>query len=414
MRGSSDIPSLRLEVLQGLITTWYSPDLKLQSIFPTINAESDTIRWESRVGGRGLTPFVPSGSPAPRVAPVGLAEHSAKAAFFKEKMFFDEEALNNLREPGTYATYRTAQSQLAENMVMMENRLKRRKEWMFAMLLTAGQIQYYEKGGMKINLSYGIPSDHVVTLTDDAKWSNGSNRNILSDITDGFRKISDANGAIPDVALCNSATLRYFGDDPAIRTLLQKQAYGDGTLIHADAAGLLAGTNASVIGKLMNIQNLIVYDEKYVIKAYLTGAVTADSTVQLSIEDATDFETDTVLKIHDQSEGTSEELTVSSINRQTGVITIDTAPTSSYKARVDFITMTRSFIPDNQFLLMATRVDGMPICTFMAAPFGLDRHYGMKVDKKDAWDPEGTWIRVQNKGLPVLKQKDALYILTVA
>jgi hypothetical protein len=50
----------------------------------------------------------------------------------------------------------------------------------------------------------------------------------------------------------------------------------------------------------------------------------------------------------------------------------------------------------------------------MNSPFGLDRAYGMKVDQETEWDPEGLWIRTQNKGLPVLYNRDAVYVMTVA
>ena len=59
-------------------------------------------------------------------------------------------------------------------------------------------------------------------------------------------------------------------------------------------------------------------------------------------------------------------------------------------------------------------VDGQKIAEFFSAPYGLNRTYGMEVDTHEEWDPDGMWVRVQNKGLPVLYNRDALYVLTVA
>ena len=84
------------------------------------------------------------------------------------------------------------------------------------------------------------------------------------------------------------------------------------------------------------------------------------------------------------------------------------------KSGEDQVTMTRKFLPIDQFTMFADNVQGTKIAEFFNAPFGLTRSRGMKVDSKDEWDPEGTWIRVQNKGLPVLYQRDGIYILTVA
>ena len=64
--------------------------------------------------------------------------------------------------------------------------------------------------------------------------------------------------------------------------------------------------------------------------------------------------------------------------------------------------------------MFASSVDNQQIAEYKKAPFSLDRHYGVKVDRKEDWDPEGVWIRVQDKGLPILYQRDAMYVLTVA
>jgi len=63
--------------------------------------------------------------------------------------------------------------------------------------------------------------------------------------------------------------------------------------------------------------------------------------------------------------------------------------------------------------MFASKVEGQPIAEHIQAPFGLGRHYGQFVDEKEEWDPEIQWIRVQDKGLPVLYQEDAVYTIDV-
>ena len=63
--------------------------------------------------------------------------------------------------------------------------------------------------------------------------------------------------------------------------------------------------------------------------------------------------------------------------------------------------------------MFAPVVEGDKIAEFAQAPFALDRHYGMKVDRWEEKDPDGIYIRVQDKGLPILYQEDAVYNLTV-
>jgi len=47
------------------------------------------------------------------------------------------------------------------------------------------------------------------------------------------------------------------------------------------------------------------------------------------------------------------------------------------------------------------------------APFGIPARYGMFADTWDRKDPEGIWLRVQDKCLPVLKITGAVYALKV-
>ena len=189
-RGIAEIPELRLSVLEKLVTTFMSaPNLMLMNLFGSTNAASDKIEWESMRGGRGMTPFVAPGSPAPRTAPVGIAEHTAKAAYWKEKMYFDEEFLNNIRKEGTREGYMDAKTRLAREVAQLVNRSNRRKEWMFAKMLFTGSFTYKAKGGTMVSVDYDIPSDNQVTLTTNYMWDAGSSKNILKDIQDGKRKI---------------------------------------------------------------------------------------------------------------------------------------------------------------------------------------------------------------------------------
>lgn len=413
-RGLGDIPDLRLEVLQNFVTQWMSPpELILMNIFSGSNSPSSTIKWESQEGGRGMTPFVPPGAPAPVTSPYGVAAHSAEAAYWKEKMYFDEEFLNNLRKEGTESQYLDAKTRLARELGSLTNRSDRRKEWMFAKMFVAGTFTYSVATGVKITVDYSLPTTHSVTLGNDYKWSTGTKRDIISDVIDGKKLISDDCGGKVNIAICNSTVLKYMAQDPTIQTLLQKSAFGSGNLFEG-AVHKIVGVNPKVVGSLLDIDLLVVYDEQYEVRSYLTAAVTADSTTSFTIEDASDFESGDTLRFVDVSANTYEDETISSVTSETNTIVVSTAPSSSYKAAEDYVTMIRKFVPDDIFVMMATKVDNKQIAEYKKAPFGLDRSWGQKTDRHEEWDPEGIWIRVQDKGLPILYQRDASYILTVA
>lgn len=413
-RGASEIPLLRLEVLQRFVTKFTSPpELVLQNLFSSSPSPSSTIKWESQIGARGLTPFVPPGAPAPKTAPLGIAEHMAEAAYWKEKMAFDEEFINNLRAPGTEATHLSAAARLARELAGLVNRANRRREWMFAKMLFSGTFSYYATSGYKAAVDYGIPSSHQVTLGADYRWSTGTQANIINDIIDGKKLISDDCGGRVNFGICNSTVLKYMAQDPDIQTLLQKSAFGQGNLFSGSKHPIV-GVNANIIAGLLDIPNLIIYDEKYEVRANITGAVTGGVTTAIPVDDVTDFEVGETLRLHDVSAGTYEDETIASIQVEAGTVTVSAAPSVSFKAGEDRVSMTKGFIPDDKFVMMATQVEGQPIAEYKTAPYGEARRYGLFTDRHQDWDPEVVYIRVQDKGLPIMYHRDAVYILDVA
>lgn len=400
--GAGQIADLRLTRLQKLITRFMrSPQLLLLNLFGSNNWDSDNIEWESQIGNRGLTPFVPPGAPAPQTAPTGVAKHSAFAAYWKEKMYFDEVFLNNLRQAGTVATYERTQRRLARELLGLRTRSDRRAEWMLAKMLTAGSFEYKEQGGTKISVDYGIPSSQIVTLAASRLWSTGESKNIIEDIMDAKLAVDVEFSH----AMFTADVLKYMVLDTGIQTLLQKSAFGQGDLFSRPA---------QVLGSLLDIPTMVKYDEKYQIRAWLTAAVTASSTTQVYVDDVTDFEVGGTLRFYDTSAQTYEDETIASVTPESGIVTVSSAPATSYKASEDFVYMTKKFLPTNAFCMFAANVEGQMSAEFAYAPFGNDRVWGMKVDSKENWDPEGIFIRVQNKGLPILYHADAPYIMTVA
>ena len=407
MKGSAGISALKLTVLNKLIQKFpKAPNMFFLSLFKTDKAESDSVRWEIEYGSAGMTPFVAPGAPAPAIGIDGIGEGSAKAAFFKEKMYFDEEFLNNMREVGTIQKYASAERQLGRGMQKLRNRCDRRREWMMCQMITDGGFSYVSKGGTRATVSYGIPDTHIVTLDSDRKWGTGTNRNPIEDIFTAKTVLADDAGVLPEMALLNSELLKTLIMDEKIQALLTKSAFGNGDLF---------ANPGPVIANLLGLGKLTVYDEMFEITGWLMGAVTGGTTTEIVVDDATDFEAGGRLRFVDMSEANSwEDRIISAVNVATNTVTITEAPVKTYLAGEDKVVMRKKFINDNTFLLLNTKsADGMDIAEFMECPYGLDRQWGMQVDKKDEWDPDGTWMRVQDKGLPVLYHPDTIYSIKV-
>jgi len=407
MIGISDIPALRLTVLNKLVTKFMvPPNLILRKMFPRVNDASDNIEWESQIGSRGLTPFAAEDVEAPQAAVPGVAQNSAHAAYWKERTFFGSSFLNNIRQPGTDRKYQNAKRTLGNQTRNLSNRSYRREEWMFAQMLCNDGFTYKDKNDQYITLSYGVPSDNKVTLTADYKWDAGTKRDIPKDIFDAKLVVANANAGVLNTCIFTTEILKLMIFDDGIQTLLQKSAYGNGDLF---------ANPLPVLGALLGVGNMHLYDEAYQIRAWLTTALSSGAGPHTIYVDSTvDFEVGGTLTAMDVSANTTEAtLTITAIDSDAGTIAATGTLASSYKAVEDLVYMTKKFIPIDKFTMWAGSVDGEPIAEFRAAPHMLERRWGQQIDRWTKKDPDGVFVRVSDKGLPVLFHEDAVYQLTV-
>lgn len=402
MKGSSGIPALQLTVLNKLISAFVRPPNNFFSnLFPTAQYDSDTIDWEIEYGSGGMTPFVAPGAVAPAIGIDGIGSASAKAAFWKEKMYFDEEFLNNLREPGSVATYMKAERHLSRGAQKLRWRCDRRREWMIAKMLLDGTLTYTQQGGIKFTVSYGIPTNHMVTLDDSRNWKDGASRNCIEDIFDAKQQLADDARVVPNYAIMNTQMLKVLMFDTALQTLLSKSNFGNGDLF---------ANPAQVIGSLLGIGKLTIYDELYEVQAWLTSTV-ASTTIYL--DDVSDFEVGGKARFVNMTEYNSyEDEVITAVDKVNGTITVGQQPSASFVGGRDKVIMRKKFIQDNEFLLFSDTQNGTKVAEFMEAPYGNTRRWGFFADTKDEWDPEGVWLRVQDKGLPVLYYPDTTYKIT--
>ena len=406
------IPELRLSVLTKLISRFMGDirgKLKLSKLFGEDRYPSDKIEWEAQIGNRGMTPFSNEDAPSPRVVPTGVSAHEARAAFWKEKMYFGSSFLNNIREPGTKEKFYATKKFLARQMNMLANRCARRKEWMVAKMLSGGGFEYVDPQGKTINVDYGVPTDNLIALETARKWSDYSadtSANPVEDIMDAKIFMNNANGTEIDYAMFTSEILKLLVMAPKIQSLLAKSQFGQGDLF---------ARPLQVLGNLLDIPNMVLYNEMYQVRGWLTSAVSAGAGPHtIYVDDATDFEVGSVIYIHSLRNKTKEKLTVSAVSPTAGSVTATGTLTGGYRAKEDCVVMTRKFLPTNKFCMFSSQVEGQKIAEFMKSPFGLDRHYGTKTSRWYEDDPDGMWLRVENKGLPVLYFEDAIFNYTVA
>lgn len=401
-----DIPELKQTRLQKLIERFKTaPSLVLSSMFGEDRWESEDIDWESQYGSCGLTPFGSEDAPAPLTGEPGIAKHTAKAAYWHEKIFGPASKLNNLRQPGTREGKMRAEKWLAQQMQGLRHRADRRKEWMFCKMLQAGGFAYYDEKMNKVAVDYGIPSSQIVTLGNEVKW-NTAGANIVSDIMDAQIALNNKGIGQIDYALFTAELLKVMVLDKSIQTLLQKSAFGNGDLLVRPR---------QVLGSLLNIQNMVQYDESFEIRGWLTAALPAGAGPHtLSVDNTADFEVGQTLYVKSTStKRAPEPLTITAVSHTSRTITATGTLSYPYLPVEDFFYVSKKFLDTDKFTMFCSTVEGRKIAEFAQAPFGNEGNYGVSVDSWPKKDPDGVYIRVQNKGLPVMYFEDAVYTLDV-
>lgn len=403
---SSDIPSLRLSVLQGLYERFTAPpDLFFVNKFGEgDNAPSDTIEWNSKVGARTLAGFMSPGGKTPTGRMVGIRPHAAKAAFWGEKMPFFEEFLNNLRKEGTYAEKENAEALLSRELQQLMYRIARRKEWMYAQMWCKGGFSYLQKGGKRLSVDYGIPEAHQQELTTDYKWGSGTKSDILGDIGKIKLMLKNANEGSISTALMTSEVVEAIRHDVNLINLLKQDAYGKGNFFTA---------TIEVLKGILNIGELVVYDGQFDIITDITGTITGGSTSTFAVRSTVDFEPDDVMRIVNAETEEWEEVAIASISPTAGTVTLTDHTIASYQAGRDFCYVTKKFLPTNQITLICDKIENTPTAKFFNAPFGIKGGYGAQVTRHEMYEPDGVEVRIQNKGLPVLYNRDAVVQLKV-
>lgn len=403
MKGYSDIPTLHHTVLRRLTSDVAAqmPQMMFSRMFPTVNIASDEATWETELGSTGMSPFIVPGSPAPVVGIDGYTSGHAKVAYWAEKSFFDEVFLNNLRKPGGLEKD-DARRQLGRQLRKLVYRSMRRMEWMCAKAVVDGYFTYTAPGKAGVfTVNYGRPAANSVTLVEDRKWGTGSQRNPVEDVMDAKLFMGDMYGISSLRSVVNSATLKLMLMDAKISDLLKKSNFGNGDLYAAPAR---------VIGTLLGVGEIEVNDDSFEVE----GFITAVNSTEITVDDASQFEVGGMVQYRAaKARFDSVMKKVTKVDPITNTVTVDTAFTETVTPGKDKLVMRKKYIADNKFVLMADSFGGIRN-EFYLAPFGLNASYGMYTDTWEDKDPDGVYMRVQNKGLPIMYNPQTVYTLTVA
>ena len=371
------------------------PAMQFTKYFPAQKLDGDNVTWEYALGSAGMSPVVAPGSPAPIIGLDGSASGSASVAYWKEKMFLDETTANNTRRIGTLG-YEKAQRILAEMLTKLIHRSKRRQEWFAARALLDSKLVYTMENGHTISVDFGRPPGNRKVLAGTYRWGEPDARP-LQDILDIKQYMADMHGVTITILKLNSTTLRILGEDPQLIELFKKSGFGDGSFL---------ANPARELGKVLDV-TFELNDDFYDVPAEIINVNGATITV----DNARDFSVKGRLfaELFDR-EFREEYREIATIVGN--VITVD-RPFTTLRPGKDRVTMRKKYLQDGEICALPTSFEGNPLGFFGLAPFGIPARYGMYPDSFDIKDPDGLYIRVQNKGLPIVQSPQAIFTLVV-
>lgn len=157
-------------------------------------------------------------SEIPMDSPPGIKEISQTLAKIGKKRVIKEEEKAKLFKPrpGT-ADLQTATDYVYNVLRLLSDGVEDRKEEMRWSALSKGLFTY-DKYGIKINVSWGIPEANQVTA--DPVWSDVANADPLQDILDWNEILIAATGGPAVVAYLSTKVLGYLLQNAKIRNLL--------------------------------------------------------------------------------------------------------------------------------------------------------------------------------------------------
>jgi hypothetical protein len=224
-------------MLPAILTTRYltgvARDYPVQGflgsdILPLADVPGMETMWDIILKDAKLAPFVALDAESPLAGKVGLERAFSELAAIREKELLKEGDLLSLRmagEAGEMAglvdTQRaTAEQKIRDTVTRMTARVMSRVEWMRWQALSVGTIAY-DDNKVIFSVDFGVPADHIVTLTGEDKWDDATNSDPLVDLNTWIELITLDAGYVPTRAYIGNSVPGYLVENSKVRDLLK-------------------------------------------------------------------------------------------------------------------------------------------------------------------------------------------------
>jgi hypothetical protein len=197
-------------------------------ILPLVDVPGMETMWDIILTDSKLAPFVAVDAESPVADKAGIQRGFSELATIREKEIIKEGDLLSLRLPGEAGemtglvnTQRaTADEKIRETITRMTSRVMSRVEWMRWQALSAGAIAY-DDNRVIFSVDFGIPKDHIITLTSTDEWSDLTNSDPIDDLNDWIELVTLDAGYVPTRAYVGNSVPAYLANNAKIRDILK-------------------------------------------------------------------------------------------------------------------------------------------------------------------------------------------------
>lgn len=195
------------------------------NLLPTVGVEVDQIEVDVLDFPTGMTLAHQLGSDPKLIKGIGQRRKVYTTGYWKETRRWDEAELLKARKAGTF-NVRAGRDLINTGAIQLDNRLEVRQEWLRWQALDGGVINI-DENGVKYSVDFGIPTSHVIDLTDGGAghvaWSDHANSTPISDII-GWTELFIGTGARPDTMYYSLKTANDLILNAQVRDLLKQSA----------------------------------------------------------------------------------------------------------------------------------------------------------------------------------------------
>lgn len=190
--------------------------------FSTKHVDIDIIK-----GMRRVAAYVSPLKEGKVVAKEGMTTKTLTPPYIKEKEnitpqeFFAREGGNVIYAPGDGPNER-AQRELGRILADLDTRCVRAEEVQAASAMNDGTVTCIGEG-VNVQVDFGMPAAHKITLTGTDLWTDTTNSNPLDDLVDWCNMITKAAGVVPRKAVLGLDASKAFINHPKIQNLLNNR-----------------------------------------------------------------------------------------------------------------------------------------------------------------------------------------------